>query len=62
MGFVTAIPRGSKYPNSRVSGSQIHTLNGFRHLNPPILALGPLGSYDLQREDLSVEAEPRDEG
>ena len=27
-------PRGSEYPNSRVSGPKIHTLNGFWTLKP----------------------------
>ena len=27
-------PRGSEYPNSRVSGLKIHTLNGFWTLKP----------------------------
>ena len=28
------IPRGSRYPNSSVSGPKIHTLNGFWTLKP----------------------------
>ena len=28
------IPRGSKYPNSRVLGPKVHTLNGFWTLKP----------------------------
>ena len=28
------LPRGSKYPSSRVLGSKIHTLNGFWSLKP----------------------------
>ena len=28
------LPRGSKYPNSRVLGPKIHTLNGFWTLKP----------------------------
>ena len=28
------LPRGSEYPNSRVSGPKIHTLNGFWTLKP----------------------------
>ena len=31
------LPRGSKYPILKVSGSEIHTLNGFRNEGPQTL-------------------------
>ena len=31
---VMAFPRGSEYPNSKVSGPNIHTLKGFWNLKP----------------------------
>ena len=38
-------PRGSKYPNSRVSAPQIHTLNGFWTLKPYYLGTWTLLAY-----------------
>ena len=42
------IPRGSKYPNSRVLGPKIHTLNGFWTLKPYYLGTWTLWDRDLK--------------
>ena len=46
-------PRGSKYPNSRVLGPKVHTLNGFWTLKP--YHLGTWTLRVLYPEDPSAE-------
>ena len=46
--------RGSKYPNSRVLGAKIHTLNGFWTLKPYYL-----GTWTLRDQGLNPKAEHR---
>ena len=55
-------PRGSKHPNSRVSGSKNHSEYGFWDLKPYIWVLGPSGASmvflcftRLQKKTFAVE-------
>ena len=45
----SGLPRGSKYPNSRVPGPKIHTLNGFWTLKHYYL-----GTWTLRVSDLAM--------
>ena len=47
-------PRGSKYRNSRVLGSKIHTLNGFWTLKPHYLGTWTLRVLDVNKYGFSV--------
>ena len=48
------MPRGSKYPNSRVSGPKIHTLNGFWTLKPYYLGTWTLRDGLLEPNSIIV--------
>ena len=45
-----ALPRGSKYPNSRVLGPKVHTLNGFWTLKPYYLGTWTLWAIQSARK------------
>ena len=49
-----ALPRGSKYPNSRVPGPKIHTLNGFWTLEPYYLGTWTLRAKYKPKEAINM--------